>query len=349
MKISIPIAILLSVLSFVCTQAEESALFVELHKGTIRSVAFSPDGKKIAACGDGNIALIWDVASGKELVRLEGHKAELFNGGIRSVSFSPDGKRIVTGGCDCTIRIWDTDSGKELKKLEGHEKWVFAAFSPDGKKIASGSGDGFVRIWDAESGKELKKWRGHTGTIGSLAFSPDGKKIVTASGGIEDVAIRIWDTESGEQLLRLVHSVPLDYVAFSPDGTKIAGRGIIWDAESGQRLHILRGHTGFFVYSMVFSLDSRKIVSGGDDGTVRIWDVETGKELKMLGVPARRGGFVLPEQKQEIGYEGWVFAVAFSPDGKKIPSGGYAPLKIWDWERIEQLSYSPQRSAIRDF
>ena len=353
MKRTSSIVALLTLLSFSCLQAEEGAFFVELkgYGGAIRSVAFSPDGKKIATCGDGNVARIWDAESAKELIKLEGHESELFNGGVRSVAFSPDGKKIVTGGCDCTIRIWDSESGKELQKLEGHERWVFAYFSPDGKKIASGSGDGFVRIWDAESGKELKKWKGHRETIGALAFSPDGKKIVTASGDVKDISIIIWDAESGEKLLNLLHALPLNYIAFSPDGKKIAGRGSIWDAESGRLLHRLRGHVGITVYSTVFSPDSKKVATGSDDGTVRIWDAESGEELKMLGVPRRlnKAELMLHGEEQEDGYEGWIFDVAFSQDGKKIVSGGYAPLKIWDWERIERMPPPPVRPAILDF
>ncbi|MCP4104854.1 MAG: WD40 repeat domain-containing protein [Desulfobacteraceae bacterium] len=125
---------------------------------TVNAVAFSPDGKTLASGADDNTVRLWDVASGKEIRRLEGHRKR-----VVSVAFSPDGKTLASGagnflGSDKTV--WDVASGKEIRSLAGHTKPVQSvAFSPDGKTLASGSGylfgssDNTVRLWDIASGK----------------------------------------------------------------------------------------------------------------------------------------------------------------------------------------------------
>ena len=180
-----------------------------------RSIAYSPDGKKIAVGSNrysGSLK-IWDAESNK-MSKLDEH-----NTGINSVAFSPDGKKIVTGNSDKTARIWDAESRRVLRKLEGHDDSVnSAAFSPDGKRIVTGSRDKTARIWDAESGRVLRKLEGHDDSVNTVAFSPDGKKIAISSG----YTAHIWDTESGMELRKLEgHDNAVNSVAFSPDGTKI--------------------------------------------------------------------------------------------------------------------------------
>ena len=107
------------------------------------SVSFSPDGSQVVSGSDDETVRIWDVQSGQEVCKLEGH-----SGPVISVSFSPDGSQVVSGSYK-TIRIWDVQSGQEVCKLEGHSDSVSSvSFSPDGSQVVSGSDDITVRIWD---------------------------------------------------------------------------------------------------------------------------------------------------------------------------------------------------------
>jgi WD40 repeat protein len=117
--------------------------------GSVESVAYSPDGRRIVAGYNDNTMRVWDAESGQELRSLRGHE-----GIVKSVAFSPDGWRIVSGSNDKTVRVWDAERGQELRCLRGHEYPVGSvAYSPDGRWIVSGSFDDTVRVWDAESGE----------------------------------------------------------------------------------------------------------------------------------------------------------------------------------------------------
>ena len=141
------------------------------HTDGVISVAFSPDGQRLASVGFDHTVKIWDSATGKELFALKGHSS-----GVRSVAFSPDAQRLASGGLDSTLKIWDSATGKELLSLKGPGGGVVCVvFSPDGQRLASVSGGQPVQIRDTATGKELLTLKGHTGQIMSAAFSPDGR------------------------------------------------------------------------------------------------------------------------------------------------------------------------------
>ncbi len=159
-----------------------------IHEGPVYSVAFSPDGTQIVTGSGDQTARLWDLATGQELRRFEGHEI-----GVDSVAFSPDGTQIVTGSFDQTARLWDVATGQELCRFEGHEGGVASvAFSPDGTQIVTGSRDQTARLWDVATGQELRRFEGHEVRVLSVAFSPDGTQIVTGSG---DQTARLWDVE----------------------------------------------------------------------------------------------------------------------------------------------------------
>jgi RNA polymerase sigma factor (sigma-70 family) len=284
-------------------------------RGAVGCLAFSPDSKLLAGGSrTGNLLLLWDAATGKEMRRFEGHQ-----GWVWGVAFSPDGKTLASCSADGSVRLWEVATGKEQHRFIGHDSQVFwVAFSPDGKVLTSCSQDQTVRLWEAATGKELHRLEGHQDKVPGVAFSPDGKTVASASG---DRTIRLWDCARGTQLRTFTgHEAGIDFVAFSPDGKTLASgsddRTVrLWTVATGKELRKLEGHKDQ-VRHVAFSPDGALVASASHDGTVGLWEAATGKRLHSL-----------PASFDKIR------CVAFSPDGNTIASGGIGwdfAVRLWD-------------------
>jgi WD40 repeat protein len=213
----------------------------------LRCVAFSPDGKRIAGHSQFGAVRVWEVATGKELVKIPTNDAG------HTVAFSPDGK-LLAFDVNCAVRLCDADTGKERLNLRGHQDvrkgTTFhsglieaLAFSPDGKLLASTSWDTTARLWDVATGQSLFVLEGHDGVVNAAAFVPDGKTLLT---GGEDGTIRLWDTAVGKP----VGKIQAHHSEKRPDGD-------------------LRKD----LFSLAFSSDGKRLASAGRDRAVRIWEV----------------------------------------------------------------------------
>jgi len=281
---------------------------LDAGSAAVWSLAYSPDGRLLAAAGDGGLLQLWDVTTGERGADLAGHE-----GTVRSEAFSPDGKTLVSAGFDHTIRLWDPITGQCIAMMTDTAPVFFPAFAGD-RRLVTGSEETAGRIWDLATGELAHRLDGHKDRAWSAAASPDG--AVAAIGG-RDGIVTLWDAETGELLRTLSgHAAAITCVAFSPDGNALASGSSdntvrVWDPGTGGLLRTLAGHSST-VCDVGFSPDCRTIASVTGEGIVRLWDAQTGLFRRALS--------------------GGGLSLAFSPDGSRLATGGSdGKIRLLDW------------------
>jgi WD40 repeat protein len=280
-------------------------------RNPIGAVAFSPDGRWIAAARYGSVEIL--SASDRALVQtLAG-----LSGSVNDVGFSTDGTLLFAAAGEAglfgELTLWNTADWTRRKTLRGHRDALLAAeLSPDGKLVATASYDQTIRLWDASTGKELRLLKGHNGPVFDVAFDPSGRLLASASG---DRTVKLWDVASGERLDTFSQPTKDQYaVAFSPDGQQVIAGGVdsrirVWrispTAKEGTNdlVESLFAHDGPIV-RLAYSRDGRWIASSSEDRTIKIWDAARFTQVEKLA-----------DQSD------WTTALAISPDNKTLAAG----------------------------
>jgi WD40 repeat protein len=289
---------------------------------TASTIAYTPDGKTLAAgLSDGTIAL-WDVAGGRVSMVLQGYTQR-----VSSLAISPDGKHLAAGGLDGVITLWDPTTGaKENGFAYGHGGEVTSlAFSPRGTTLASGGKDTTVRLWNVAALQEFAVLHGHRSPVSCVAFSPDGHTL--ASSG-HDGTLRFWDIANRrEKAVVNGHTVK---VGKSREETQVI------DGETISRRVAVPGETedlGVAINCLAYSPDGKTLATGDhamwQTGGVSLRDAATGQErvnfkpLHFVGSEPQ-----LPD----------INALAYSPDGKLLASAGSSSIRLSDAATGKELA-----------
>ncbi|MDX2035647.1 MAG: c-type cytochrome domain-containing protein [Isosphaeraceae bacterium] len=292
------------------------------HRDLVQSVRFTPDGSRLLAGGYVEV-IVWSTdrplarpveivgppapepkalvgppapepkASWTETARFGPHRFR-----VLAIDVSPDGKLLATAGGEPSksgeIQIRSLPDGKIVRSLDGlHSDSVFALrFSPDGKRLATGAADRFVKLVEVDSGKELEAFEGHTHHILGLAWKADGKEIASAGA---DGAVKFWDPATGEQL----RSSQGTFKAFTAiSWPKTGNRVVLATADgsireagaTGNDARINRtvstgGSPPDYLQAVAATDDGKRIVAGGADGVLSIFNGGDGKLLQKVEPP----------------------------------------------------------------
>jgi WD40 repeat protein len=281
------------------------------HEKAVEAFACSRDHKLLATAGNDRTARLWDAATGRPIGKPLGHPDR-----VRALIFSPDGKVLLTGCHDGVCRFWEVATGLPVGEPLRHDKGITTiAYSPDGKTILSGS-ERTARLWDADRRTPVGDKMRHREAVGAAVFSPDGKMIVTGS---LDHTARRWDAATGKPLA----GEPMQHLGWEE------GR----PADVPARVSV----------AVAISPDSKKVLTGGDDGTARLWDAASGKPLT-----------------HPLRHPDWIADVAFSPDGRSVLTAcADGNARLWDAATgqplgppfpygggINQVAFSPDGATV---
>lgn len=298
------------------------------HSDSIRSIAMTPDGRRIVSSGDFHSPgdsrdgfRLWNVETGDLVRTFQGHSDR-----VNALAISPDGRRVISASDDETLMIWGLETGKRLHRLEGHiSRVVWADFSPNGQTVVSGDDENKIALWNAGTGKLIRILGGYFSDFkGELSYGAvvtrDGRYVLSSNGVLAH-SMGSWDLKS----LRLVRdfdglSQGVLAVAFAPSGHYFTtgGRdGIVrvWETATGKLVREIDDGSGA-ISSLAVTPDSRRLLAGSWDKKVRLWDFGTGKLVRMFE-----------------GDSGAVTSVLTLPDGNRFMSGSRdKTVKLWDIE-----------------
>lgn len=210
---------------------------LEGHADVVLSVAWSPDGNRLATASQDKTARLWEWPSGKELRAFKDH-----SDAVTGIAFAPDGKSVYTASLDHNVRRFDAETGAVMRIFTGHADVVNAlAVSPDGHRVVTSGAEPNLRWWNPDDGNTVNNNGGHNAAVNSIVFSKDGKLVASASA---DKTVRIWDGGSTGPQRALEGDPDWVYaVAISPDNKFTAGGGAdgvvrLWESATG-RLRLL--------------------------------------------------------------------------------------------------------------
>jgi WD40 repeat protein len=307
--------------------------------GGLRSLAFSPDGKRLATGAENGQVRLYIYPDFVSAGAPEYWSQQDNEGSSNFLVFSPDSKQLLRSGPDA-VKVYDVPQpgggaggpGPRLtlvppedpKNKSKIHTFTCAAWNRDGRTLYTGCTDGIIRLYDVIGGQPSGTFKGHNGSVTALVFNGAGTQLASAS---TDYTVRLWNFDIVLQARDFAgHTEPVWAADFSPDGQRLASCGAdrtcrVWDVGTGKALKVFDAHTAGLT-SVRFSNDGKSLVVCGGDKLLRIQDAETGKVLQTF-----------------TGHSGTVTAAAFNHDGTRVVSGSADnAVIVWEAATGKQLA-----------
>jgi WD40 repeat protein len=338
-----------------------------LKCGWIHCLAFSPDGKILAAGSQDGVIRFWNPANGKMVHQVEAHKE-----GVKSLAFSCDGKYLASAGDgDGALVLREANTGKEIRRLfQGPPRACSRlAFSPDGKRLAWSWGpDRIIHLFEIPTGKETRQQTGHQLSIAAVAFSSDGQTIASAGS---DSTVRLRNLRADKETIPSANPQdPVFALAFGANDSLLAsaswgGTLCCWDSATGKELWQFKEESGW-PRLLALSPDGQSLISEAAC-LVRRWDVRTGKEMqrfrvrdgdvpcalspdgKMLaaGHDSEPGRLYDMVTGKEVGRFPQAFNLAFLPDGRFLVIRNRESFALWDVKEDKRIHWFHESRGVR--
>ncbi|HET6161408.1 MAG TPA: protein kinase [Dongiaceae bacterium] len=283
-----------------------------------KGLAFSPDGRWLAAGDDAGSVELWKLGAQQPPMMLSGHQQQVW-----ALAFSPDGRRVLSGDRGGAVRIWNTETGALEGSIDRHASAIWSiSVSPDGTRFATASESG-VQLWDMKTHALQNQSFHDTTRITRAAWSPDGRHLAIASA---DARVRLWDVKADRMEREIIVDRDVVWsVAFSPDGRLLAAASgdetvTLWEVTTGAKFATLTGHSGGAT-DVAFLGDGASLVVVDRTGRLHFWDVLTGRQL------------IEPWQA----HQDTSWRIAVHPDGVRFATAGDdGYVRVWDDLSVER-------------
>ncbi len=319
------------ILSLICFSAfaDDSIKTFNGHENGVKSIAISNSGQLAISASKDETVRVWDINSGTEIRTCYGHDNE-----VTSISFSPDDSQAISGDLDGNIILWNINTCQALHKFTTPGTEVKSvAWSPNNVYILSGHNNNIVKLWDIATKQEIRTFTGHTDQVSDVSFSPNSTLALSAS---KDKTIKLWHVATGTEIHTFTgHTKWVVSAAFSADGLFVISSSWDntirrWNIQAGE--HIIHSDQTK-ILDVNFLINSNYVLSGGEDQTLKVWNLNTTKSLCTL-----------------TGHTDTITSVAVSKDGKILLSASSdKTLKQWQVCKIPpkaEFSYSIRSMTV---
>lgn len=321
---------------FLNARMDRSVQTLIAHTKSVVGIAASKDGKLLASGSADNSIIIWDATTHRVVKKIESHKGQ-----VTSLEFSPDSKTLISGSTDRSLRLWDIITGNEIRNYNNEFKQGIyqCRFSADGKMLGVVSWErgakgvqGFAKILDVQTGVLLKRFDTDDHPASAVKFSTDNKKIYTGTWGfqIKQHDITSGNTDWNYDMREFDYYTAVQTLDVSPDNKLVVQGGKdnkirLLNAVDGKLVYVIEPWQGHkeWVNSVRFSPDGLHFASVSDDGLLKIWETNTGKNLLTLK-----------------GHVAGINQLAWHPYGKKIyTTAADNTIKVWDISNPGELAF----------
>jgi WD40 repeat protein/pimeloyl-ACP methyl ester carboxylesterase len=305
------------------------------HSDWVTSVAVRPDARQAISASYDRTLKIWNLDV-SEVIQTSTEQVYY----VTSVAVLSNGKRAISTSNDGTLKVWNLDTGKVLQTLAGHSEAVLSvAVLPDEKRAISASDDKTLKLWDLNTGEVIRTLTGHTDSVKSVKVLSNGKHAISAS---QDKTLKLWDLDTGEATQTISgHKYTVNSVAvFSDDNRVISASNDktlkVWDLnriEATQNIQEIMGFDSTMgilqtleehsdsVWSVEVFSNGTRAISASNDGTLKVWDLDTGKVIRTLA-----------EHSSSVNS-----VAVFSNGMRAISASNDSTLKVWNLDTGEVI------------